>query len=346
MAGNLRICFFFLFVWLALASSLTAQVQTNDFEAKAAALWKELPAPQVHFEEGTEAEALRRQRGAGEYQAFLQEKLQGQWFAALISAQPDNASSIQARCESWKSLLDFLLEREDLVEVWAYSQGGEKPRRIPATEFGEMKRQRREQPTFLTITYRQSAGGELVTNRLEFNFKAASDVLAANASYQRHREMELAAREALGARDAQGKLSSGAQWEELGRAAREGRLPLTDMPPKPSKPGDLFVALEYEVDSFNNFTNIVRIYRQSEIERRVDQNEKGEASQVLIVKKDQAPPREVRGFRRRGLSDELEPAPNPVPGQDMVELRVRNPNEPDVRKWNVLEFGEQEIVEE
>ena len=117
MAGNLRICFSFLFVWLALARSLTAQVQTNDFEAKAAALWKELPAPQVHFEEGTEAEALRRQRGAGEYQAFLQEKLQGQWFAALISAQPDNASSIQARFESWKSLLDFLLEREALVEA-------------------------------------------------------------------------------------------------------------------------------------------------------------------------------------------------------------------------------------
>jgi len=42
MAGNLRICFSFLFVWLALARSLTAQVQTNSFEAKAAALWKEL----------------------------------------------------------------------------------------------------------------------------------------------------------------------------------------------------------------------------------------------------------------------------------------------------------------
>ncbi|HYV29021.1 MAG TPA: hypothetical protein VFA77_15915, partial [Candidatus Eisenbacteria bacterium] len=31
---------------------------------------------------------------------------------------------------------------------------------------------------------------------------------------------------------------------------------------------------------------------------------------------------------------------------DFVELRIKNPNEPDVRKWNVLEFGEPEILKQ
>ena len=85
--------------------------------------------------------------------------------------------------------MDFLLEREALVEVWAYSDGADKPRRIPATELGELKKQSREQPTFLTVTYRQGGTGEVLTNRLEFNFRAASEMVASVAGYQRHRQM-------------------------------------------------------------------------------------------------------------------------------------------------------------
>ena len=33
-------------------------------------------------------------------------------------------------------------------------------------------------------------------------------------------------------------------------------------------------------------------------------------------------------------------------GQDLVELRIKNPNQPDVRKWKVLEFGEPEILKQ
>ena len=48
----------------------------------------------------------------------------------------------------------------------------------------------------------------------------------------------------------------------------------------------------------------------------------------------------------RGVSDELVPAPSPILGQDLVELRIIDPNEPDVRRWNVLEFGEPEVLKQ
>src|SRR5207247_912068 len=160
------------------------------------------------------------------------EKVQGQWFAALLSTESGQSFSVQRRFESWKGLMDFLVDREALVEVWAYPQKGGKPRRIPATQLAALKKERREQPTFTTATYRDSAAGALTTYRIEFNFKAASDIMAASAGYQRQREMQLAAREVLGVRDAEDKFNALAQWEQLSEAAQAGRLPLAQMPPK------------------------------------------------------------------------------------------------------------------
>jgi hypothetical protein len=42
----------------------------------------------------------------------------------------------------------------------------------------------------------------------------------------------------------------------------------------------------------------------------------------------------------------LEFVPSPVPGQDIVELRIKDPHQADVRRWPVLEFGEPEIVQQ
>src|SRR5262249_24914115 len=154
-------------------------------EAKVADFWKQLPPPQSHFEGVPEGEVKNRGRREQSYQVFLREKIKGQWFAALLSMRSEEAFSVQARFQSWRGLMDFLLDREALVEVWAYSDGAEKARRITATELGELKKQSREQPTFLTITYRQNTTGEVITNRLEFNFKAVSEMLASIAGYQR-----------------------------------------------------------------------------------------------------------------------------------------------------------------
>src|SRR5439155_15114676 len=214
-------------------------------------------------------DAENRRRSEKDYGAFLREKVQGQWFAALLSTEAGQSCSVQRRFESWKTLLDFLIEREALVEVWAYPQKGGKPRRIPATQLAALKKERREQPTFTTATYRDSATAVPATYRIEFNFKAASDVMAASAGYQRQREMQLAAREVLGVRDAEDKFNALTQWEQLNKAGQAGRLTLAEMPPKPANPRDLFVAFEYEVDSFNNYSKAVRVYRESEITHHV-----------------------------------------------------------------------------
>ena len=319
----------------------------GSFAAKAAALSNELPPPRAHFAGVPETEAADRLRRELEYQAFVREKLSGHWFAALTSARADEPYSVQGRFETWKGLMDFLLERDALVEVWAYAEAGAKPRRIPATEMAGLKRQEREQPTFITITYRDGAGGGLITNRVEFSYQAAGQVLAASAGYRRHRDILITAREVLGRRDARGKFSAVVQWEAMDQARQAGRLPLAQMPPRPTNSTDLFVAFEYEVDAFNNFSNVVRVHRESEIERRVTEEPSGPGAQILMLRvAGEKQAREVRSFRPRGLGDELEPAPNPVPGQDMVELRVKNPAEPDVRRWNVLDFGEPEVVKQ
>src|SRR5439155_16115392 len=166
-----------LLVWLARAEWVSAQATPsppNSFEAKVAELWRQLPPPQTHFEGVPEGDAENRRRSEKDYGAFLREKVQGQWFAALLSTEAGQSFSVQRRFESWKTLLDFLIEREALVEVWAYPQKGGKPRRIPATQLAALKKERREQPTFTTATYRDSATAVPATYRIEFNFKAAS----------------------------------------------------------------------------------------------------------------------------------------------------------------------------
>ncbi len=319
-------------------------VSSNAFQARLNAIWNQLPPPQVHHAGVLETEAAGRLRREQNYGAFVREKLRGDWFAALTDVQ-DDSYLIQGRFETWKGFMDFLVERDALVEVWAYREAGEKPRRIPATELAGLKQQQREQPVFITVTYR--AGGALVTNRVEFNFKAASEVLAASVGYRRHRDLQVAAREVLGSRDDRGKFNAAVQWDALVEARESGRLTLTELPPRPTNSANLFVAFEYEVDAFNNFTNVARVYRESEIERSVVEELPDANVQILRLKAvEEKRTNEVRSFRVRGLTDELEPAPDPVPGQDVVELRVKNANEPDVRKWNVLDFGEPELVQQ
>ena len=344
MAANRRLRILLIGSGLFLAASLPSHA-ADSFEAKIAALQSQLPEQPSHHVGVPEGEASARQRREANYKAFVQEKLQGTWFAALTAVQAHDSYSLEGRFETWKGLMEFLLERDALVEVWAYPEAGMKPRRIPATEL--TRKQERSQPTFVTITYQDSATRELITVHVEFGFKAASEVLAASLGYRRHRDIQIAAREVLGSRDRQARFSALAQWEQLTNAAHSGRLPLAEIPPRPTKSTDLFTAFEYEVDAFNNFTNVVRVYRASEIARRVVEDSPEFSSQVLILQRSgEQAAREVRSFRMRGASDELEPAPNPVPGQDTVELRVTKAREPDARKWNVLDFGEPALLEQ
>lgn len=327
--------------------SLAAQINSSNVEEKFADLLRQLPPIAERFDDQAEAELALRLKQEQDYREFLGEKVQDKWFAALVAHTDDGGYSIVARFESWKGLLEFFVEQDALVEVWAYPEKGKVARRIPATELGAFKKQRREQPTFITATWQDPQTQALNIYRVEFGFAAAEMVAEASRGYQKQREIQLVSREVLSARDAQGRLNAKAQWAALVKAVKEGRLPMAEIPPEPADPQDVFVAFEYEVDKFNNFARALRIYRNSEIQRRIVWDEQGRSTQVLLLRTAGiTETREATGFRVRGLSDELEPAPSPVLGQDVVELRVKNPNEPDVRRWNVLEFGEPELVKQ
>src|SRR5439155_20939075 len=88
-----------------------------------------------------------------------------------------------------------------------------------------------------------------------------------------------------------------------------------------------------------------RVFRESEVRHRVLQEPGGGSVQVLLLKKPfDTEPLEVRGYRRLAAGGSLVPAPNPIQGEDDVELRVRNSAQADVEQWNIIEFGEPELL--
>jgi hypothetical protein len=344
---------------VALGCFLCARVQSapaermpdgvnGPLEERIAALRQQLPPLQRHYEGLTESEAAAQIQQQRNYEKILGEKTRGEWFAALVSTSGEAPYAIQARFKTCRGLLDFIAERQALVEVWAYREGGpQNARRVPAPELAEIKRQPREQPLFVTITYPDPASGLVVKQQVEYGFDAATVALAAQQAYQRHRDLQVTAQAVLGARTEQGRLSARAQWAALEKAVQGGRFPLVQMPAEPVQDRDLFVAVEYEVDDSNLFVRPRAIWRESEVRPRVVRDAPGQYHQVLILRKPgEKGGLEVAAYRARGVSDELVLVPAPILGQDIIELRVKTPAEPDPRQWNVLEFGEPGLVRE
>ncbi|MGA2864839.1 MAG: hypothetical protein ABSF95_10165 [Verrucomicrobiota bacterium] len=325
------------------ASGPLTNVWNPDVAAKASALFQALPAPAIHYAGLAEAEVRQRLRSEAAYQQLMREKLAGKWFAALVATEGAEPGSIQADFKTWRGLVEFLAEQNALVEVWACGEAGDhKVRRIPAAELAEAKQQRQEPPALLTVTYQDRATGQAVSCNLEFGFQAAATVRAANQAYQRHRALQLSARKVLSARNGKGLPDALAQWEALQTEFEQQRLPLAELPPRPKEPRDLFVAFEFAVDEQNNFLNVAGLYRDSEVRKKVI----GDAQVLLLQRAGEKSAREVWGFRRQGLSDHLEPAPNAILGQEVVELRVKDAFEADPKGWHVLEFGESEVLKQ
>jgi hypothetical protein len=135
-------------------------VWNRDVAAKASALFQALPAPAIHYAGLPEAEARQRLRAEAAYQQLMREKLEGQWFAALVATEGAEPGSIQFRFKTWRGLVEFLAEQNALVEVWACGEAGDhKVRRIPAAELAEAKQQRHEPPALLTVTCQDRATG-------------------------------------------------------------------------------------------------------------------------------------------------------------------------------------------
>ena len=62
------------------------------------------------------------------------------------------------------------------------------------------------------------------------------------------------------------------------------KLAIDEMPGPPARSKDLFVAVEYAVDEFNNFSRIVRVYLESEVGKRIVRDRQGRATQILELR--------------------------------------------------------------
>ena len=313
--------------------------------AESASVVKELPSATHHFvglrEDQLRARAARRQQ----HPEILVEQLRDEWFAALVSLKPDEEEAISLRFGSWRSLIEFIEQRGGLVESWAYVEGDlGSARRLSAHELQALRKGGREPPTFVTLTLPDSEGGRPVNYRIEFGFGAAATALAADRSYRRHRALQLAGRQVLGARDKGGRITVDAQYQRLTELVQNHELELVDFPAFGSRADELFVAFEFEPDEFGNYSRAVSLHRAGDLEKRMDADQGGQM--LLLRRPGDNEVREVRGYRRRGYGDTLELVPNPIPGQDLVELRVVNPGNTNVYESHVLEFGEPEILKE
>jgi hypothetical protein len=320
-----------------------AGAANNELAARALAIFQELPPPAIHFAGLSEAEAGRLLRSDAAYRELTREKLEQRWFAALVTRQGPEPYSVRARFDTWRGLVQFLAEQSALVEVWACGETGDhKVRRIPAAELADLKQQRHEAPTLVTATFRDPETGKPNTYDLEFGFHAAEAVQAANQAYQRHRSLQLCAHRVLEARNAAGLPDALAQWAALKAELEQHHLPPFALPSPPKEAHDVFVAFEFEVDDQNNFLKVAGLYRASEIQRQI----RDDAQLLVLQQAGEKKAREVLGFRRQGLSDRLERAPNPLLGRDVVELRVKDLAQADPRRWHVVEFGEPELLQQ
>lgn len=308
-------------------------------------LFERLPPIERHLEGVTEDEAVALQIERENYRQLMREKVQGNWFAALVSTEPQCANQVQVRFETWKGFLDFVLEREAIVDLWAYGEDGYRDaRRVPATEVASLRRQNSEQPLFVTLTYREAASGNAVIRRVEFGFAAAEIVLAAQEAYSQQRTVQATATRILSTQGTSGKFDALSQWSAMQEEMQQHGLAVANPPPRPVDTNDVFVAVEYEVNAENYVTGIWTFWRESEVRPQVQREPDGTRDQLLTLGKKPASQKQVRAFRHPGVGDELEPVRAPLYGQESIELRVVDPAVADPRGWHVLEFGEPALL--
>src|SRR2546427_4139436 len=109
------------------AETPTTRFLTNvwdrELSGQAAQLFQKLPAPTNHYESLSQAQADSYLRQDANYAEIIREKLAGQWFAALVATSKDTPFAIHSRFDTWRGLVEFLAERNALVEVWAWGEG-------------------------------------------------------------------------------------------------------------------------------------------------------------------------------------------------------------------------------
>ncbi|MBN9691225.1 MAG: hypothetical protein J0M24_13390 [Verrucomicrobia bacterium] len=321
--------------WLGWFAAWAGVAETLD------AAWARLPEPVQH------GPALAPDTEADRFAALIREKLTDRWFAALVSVEPESRNAILGRFTTRRGFFEFLESQNPLVELWAYVAGGPGEdglpgRRLTAEEVARVTETSPGTPTFVTVTWADAENsGKVRRARVEFGFAAADQALVRGLAYQRSRLLQQTARQILSARDKSGRLSAEAQWRELEREKADGGFVLVTPEPLPASATNLYVAFEFTVDDDSNLLRPVMVYRQNDIEREVL-----DGQIRLRLRQPGGGIVTARAFRRTPLGDGLEPALSPISGRDFVELRLEDPLEPDPRRWNVLEFGEPDVLQQ
>ncbi len=319
----------------------------RDVEAALDEAVGRLPSPIVHREAAGNAGS--NDRAAGErYAALVAEKRSGEWFAAMVSLEPATLNAIDGRFATRRGFFDFIEERNPLVEVWAWrtdgkTEDGVPGKRLTAEQLAQFQNESPAMPTFVTLTFRTGDSGEgpVRRYRVEFGFQVAAEALARTLAYEKSRRLQVAGRRILSARDSRGRLDARSQWEALESARESGTFDLAVPVPRPTGDTNLFVAFEFAVDADGNLARPVVAFREDDIEREVV-----EGQIRLRLRQPDGGIVVARAFRRVGMGDAVEPALNPVGSRDFVELRLEDPLEKDPRRWNLLEFGEPDVLQQ
>lgn len=257
------------------------------------------------------------------FRSLRSEQRKGIWHAFLVPAAPEAAFTIRERFSSPEDLQAFLETRNAVTEVWSLRDGGLTHRRIKA---GELSSLDAVQPSVLAVTYLDPQTNRLRRERLAFGSSAASEMAHRSARYHHHRQIQNEMRRIMRTRAALGGLSASAQWNALRAAAHSGRLPLRFLPIRPPQEDDFFVAMECELDAAGQIVQVVRAYRASEVSARfVDGREE------LVL-------------QRAGDTRKLTARSVEARGSKNSSIRIYDAQEPDPHKWNLLEFGEAEVL--
>jgi hypothetical protein len=304
-----------------------------------------LPEARHHFLGGEPADWIDWLDLEGRFQRLQEERRDGVWFAALIDETPGRRHVIHRRFTDPAAFEEFLLQADPLVEVWvrtAEGPAGDRragQRRLTAFELAALRERGEEAPTWITVTYPE-ADGVVRVWRVEFSLQAAAIAQETLEAYQQQRAQLAVVREILSVRGPDGRFSALAQWLALHAALRAGELTLRHPPPPPTGDVDPYVAYEFAVDARGRFQGLERVYRESEITKDL----RGGAQQLILRPSWSREEKVARAFGRRLGTGELEPRLNTLLGRDVLELRIVDLLEDDPRFWNVLEFGEPEVL--
>jgi len=299
-------------------------------------------------QQAKEIESIQPDSIRENYQALRQATLSEGWFSALVSLEAEDRFRIDRVFPDYDAWIRFLESEDPLLESWVAKESDDPRdglaayRRVSAIEQLTSRKEGDHSPTMTTATYAGVHGSASQVFQVEFSLYAAETVQSRRNRFLEERETKLGVLDALSARSEEGGVDAWAQWKALERwfegNRREPRFKTT----LPLKRSDRFVAFEYEVDQSGFLNRIVRFFNESDIQREVI-----DGREVLRLRSsDGGGTKEAWAFERVGTSAEIRRADASLAGQSALQIRIVNPKEMDPRRWNVVEFGGSQLMQQ